>query len=101
MNGDGALTFLLLAIWGAFYALTLQTTRLGRFLAYRMTWASVVIGVGVVIIIAAIGGWSDKAELFKVFLALGASAIGIIARSVVNEIRMFRLILRLLREQAA
>lgn len=69
--------------WGVFWAVILQYTPIGRFLAARRTWITVVIGVGVVLLIALgeipINWWLRFAALILL------SSIGIIARSLRNE----------------
>lgn len=41
-----ALGLVLAVIWGGIWAVTLQYVPLGRFLAARRTWLTVVVGVG-------------------------------------------------------
>lgn len=65
-------------IWGIVWALTLQYTKWGQFLAERRAWLAVVIGVGVDLIIMFTGD-------FTPLLVVACSSIGIIARSLNNE----------------
>jgi len=73
------------AMWGAIYALFIQRTEIGRTLAKSTTWLSVVIGVGVDLLIALPivprSAWNAIAQVVL------ASSIGIIARSLINELR--------------
>jgi len=74
----------LAAIWGASYALFIQRTEMGRTLAKSTTWLSVVIGVGgdllISLLIVPFKSWQRVAGVFAL------SSLGIIARSLVNEI---------------
>lgn len=76
--------YLLAAIWGVMWALVLQTTMIGRFLAQRRTWLSVVIGVGVDVLILwwvlEPGAWT------RVVTVIGLSSVGIVGRSLYNEL---------------
>jgi len=78
----------LAAIWGASYALFIQRTEMGRTLAKSTTWLSVVIGVGIDLLIALPiiprSAWNTLAKIVM------ASSIGIIARSLVNELHAIR-----------
>lgn len=71
------------ALWGGIWALTLQTTAIGQFLARRRTWITVVIGVaGDLLILLAIipfDAW------WQVCLIFASSAVAIVYRSQVNE----------------
>lgn len=75
---------LLSAIFGVVYALSLQHTARGRALAVRMTWLSVVIGVGgdllISLLVIPFKSWQRVAGVFAL------SAVGLIARSLINEI---------------
>jgi hypothetical protein len=76
---------LLALIWGAIWASFLQFVPLGRFLAIRRTWLTVVVGVGVDLLIAlAIVPWPYWWPLAAV---VALSALPIIARSIINEYR--------------
>lgn len=70
-------------IWGGIWAAFLQFVPLGRFLAQKRTWITVVIGVGVdLLIILMVVPW----EYWKLFaLVIAFSSIGIILRSLANE----------------
>jgi len=75
--------FILAFFWGAIWASLLQFTRLGRFLALKRTWVTVVIGVGVdLLLVKAFLSWADWLRLAAV---IGLSSVGIIARSLINE----------------
>lgn len=68
-------------IWGILYAIFLQHTRWGQFLAKRRTWITVTIGIGVDLLIAFDGTWATVAAV------IGLSSLGIVARSLINEER--------------
>ena len=76
---------LIAAIWGFTWALILQFTGFGQFLSYRRTWLTVVIGVGVDLLLACIlmplNAW------LAICGVIAASSIGIVARSLINELR--------------
>ncbi len=80
------LALLLAGLWGTLYALWLQRTRQGAFLAARMTWLSVVIGCGMNLLIALlvieVSAWLMLVGLFV------ASGIPIVIRSLSNEHRL-------------
>jgi hypothetical protein len=73
------------AVWGAIWALCLQKTQWGRWLALHRTWLTVVVGVGVNLAILCFvlprKLWFSVAEVFAL------SSIGIILRSLINEYR--------------
>lgn len=71
--------------WGVIWACCLQFAPLGRYLAARRTWLTVVIGVGVDLLILAL--MLEPAQLLRVAAVIACSSIGIIARSVLNEWR--------------
>ncbi len=77
---------LLAGLWGTLYALWLQRTRQGAFLAARMTWLSVVIGCGVNLLIALlvmdVSTWLLLVGLFV------TSGVPIVIRSLSNEHRL-------------
>jgi hypothetical protein len=79
------LCLVLALVWGAFWAVFLQCTDAGRFLALRRAWLAVVIGVGVdVLILLAL----LPLELWmQVCAVLAASSVGVIVRSLRNEWR--------------
>lgn len=75
---------LLLAFgWGVAWALVLQATEWGRWLALRRTWITVVVGVGVdlllLLLVLPFEYW------LQVALVVGLSSIGIVTRSLKNE----------------
>ena len=68
--------------WGIAYAAFLQFTAIGRYIVERVTWLSVVIGVGADLMIAGLFiGWPI---VLAVGAIIGASSIGIIARSLIH-----------------
>lgn len=71
-------------LWGAIWAAFLQLNQFGRFLAQRRTWLTVVGGVGgdLIILLFAIPfqAW------IRVFLVIALSSVGIIYRSLNNEL---------------
>lgn len=73
----------LAALWGLVWALFLQRTELGRFLAARRTYITVVVGVGVDLGIAAIV--TPWAAWWPVVAIVALSAVGIVTRSIWNE----------------
>lgn len=77
---------LLAGVWGTLYALWLQRTRTGAFMAARMTWLSVVIGCGANLLIALL-----VMEVHTWLVVVGvfvASGIPIVIRSLTNEHRL-------------
>jgi hypothetical protein len=78
-----SLAFILAFVWGGVWALFIQYVPLGRFLAKKRTWSTVVVGVGIDLVIAALvipwRYWMPMAVI--IFL----SSIGIILRSLLNE----------------
>jgi hypothetical protein len=79
---------ILAAVWGIVWAVVLQHTAWGQFLAARRTWLTVVIGVGIdlliLLAILPITVW------LQISVVISASAIGIIGRSLANEWRDHR-----------
>lgn len=75
---------LLATFWGAFWAFFLQVTKFGQFLAVKRTWLTVVIGVGVDLLIAM--RVVPRREWFKIFTIIAFSSLGIITRSLINEL---------------
>ena len=67
--------------WGILYAIWLQHTRQGRFMAAERTWLATVIGVGVDLLIAYPADW------WVVCAVIAASSLGIIGRALWNEQR--------------
>jgi len=77
------LAAVLAIIWGAFWALFLQVSPIGRFLALRRTWITVVVGVGVDLLIARLVlRWREWLRLVGVIIM---SSLPIITRSLWNE----------------
>lgn len=75
---------LLAFIWGAVWAVFLQFTPIGRFLAVRRTWITVVIGVGGVMGVAFL---FIPADVWWMMLVLfGCASCPIIFRSLYNEL---------------
>lgn len=78
------LALTLALIWGAIWAAFLQLTPWGHYLAVRRTWITVVVGVGIdlllMLLVVPLATW------FLIVGIIAASAIGIIARSLYNEI---------------
>jgi hypothetical protein len=73
--------------WGIAYAAFLQFTAIGRYIVERVTWLAVVIGVGVdLLIVGPFIGWHT---MLFVAAVVGASSIGIIARSLLNYHREY------------
>jgi len=74
---------ILALIWGGIWALVLQYTDVGRYLAARRTWLTVVVGFGVDLIllrpVLTLGNW------LRVVGIVALSSIGIVGRSVLNE----------------
>jgi hypothetical protein len=83
MNQAIVLAVIVAAIWGALWAAFIQFNYHGRFLAARLTWLSVVIGIGVDLLILALVIPLDA--LIAVVAVIGASSLPIIARSLFNE----------------
>ena len=76
---------LLALIWGCIWAAFLQFVPLGRYLALRRTWITVVAGVGADLLIALLViPWAYWWPLAAI---VALSALPIIARSLVNEYR--------------
>lgn len=70
-------------VWGVFWAVFLQYVPLGKFLAEKRTWITVVIGSGVNMgILFMVIDWRLVLQVLAVW---GVSAIGIIVRSIANE----------------
>lgn len=76
---------ILALIWGGLWAAFLQFTAFGRYLSLRRTWITVVVGLGVdlllLLLVIPLHTW------FVVCGVVTASAIGIVIRSVYNEVR--------------
>lgn len=80
--GSIAFGILLGLAWGIAYAAFLQFTSIGRYIVERVTWLSVVIGVGGDLLIA--GPFVGWPVVLAVGAIIGASSIGIIARSLIH-----------------
>lgn len=73
------------AVWGAVWAVALQYTGWGRWLAMRRTWLTVVVGVGVdLLLLLLVLDWHQWAQVVAI---VAASSIGVIVRSLHNEHR--------------
>lgn len=76
--------YFLALFWGILWAALLQWTQFGRWLAHRRTWLAVVIGVGVDLMLALP---LLPLELWRRLLTIiGLSSLGVIARSLLNEL---------------
>lgn len=71
-------------IWGSIWAAFLQVHPLGRFLAVKRTWITVVIGVGGDLLIALLVVELKPWLMMLAIIAL--SSVGIIFRSLHNEL---------------
>lgn len=79
------LCLILALVWGCIWAMLLQCTRPGRFLAARRAWLAVVVGVGVdLLILLALMPLTTWLAMCAV---IGASSVGIVVRSLRNELR--------------
>lgn len=89
---------LLALIWGGIWAVILQWTEIGQFIARKRTWFSVVIGVGgdLLILLALIP--FDVWLLVVTVIAL--SSTGIITRSLFNEYNQNREVMTYAKEDA-
>ena len=74
---------LLALMWGLIWALILQFTKWGKFIVRHRTWIAVAVGFGVDI--AILGIVLELTAWLNVMLVVAASAIPIIARSLLNE----------------
>lgn len=79
------LVFTLLMLISTFYAIILQVTSFGRWLAAERTWLSVVIGVGYVTLFMRLLGPAPTWWLWLV--AWGVAGAPLVARSLWNELR--------------
>lgn len=83
MKTKEALVYVGALCWGATWALFLQKTALGRYLAQDRTWVTVVAGVGVdLVLVRPLMGRKPWERLLTV---VALSSIGIIIRSLINE----------------
>lgn len=79
-----AFAVFLALVWGCVWALFLQCHPLGQFLAIRRTWITVVIGVGGDLLI---GLWVLELDQWLMMVAIiTASSVGIVSRSLHNEL---------------
>jgi hypothetical protein len=84
--------YVLALFWGLLWAALLQWTQFGRWLAIRRTWITVVVGVGIDLLLALpLLPWLYWRRLL-VIIAL--SSLGIIARSLLNELSEERDVIR-------
>lgn len=75
-------------IWGILYAVMLQTTPIGQYLARQRTWITVVVGVGVTMLLTLlIVPWD---VWWQVMAVIAASSLGVITRSLLREWREWR-----------
>lgn len=76
--------YFLALIWGAAWSAYLQFAELGRFLAEKRTWLTVVIGVGVdlLLLIPLI----PRREWLKICSIIALSSVAIVFRSLWNEL---------------
>ena len=85
MDTSLGLALVLGIVWGAVWALALQFTTWGRWLAVRRTWITVVVGVAgvglIALLVVDIGAWLQLVAI------MAASSLGVIARSLINEFR--------------
>jgi hypothetical protein len=80
--------------WGIAYAAFLEFTAVGRYIVERVTWLSVIIGIGGDLLIAGpFVGWPVVLALGAI---IGASSIGIIARSLIHYQKNHDAFLRIL-----
>jgi Kef-type K+ transport system membrane component KefB len=72
-------------VWGGIWAAFLQLHPLGQFLVIKRTWITVVIGVGADLLIALlVVDWMQWALMVAI---IGMSSVGIIYRSLTNELK--------------
>jgi len=81
----GGLAYFLALFWGLLWASALQFSKLGRWLAEKRTWITVVVGVGVDLVIALfVVEWD---AWWRMALIIVASSVGVIFRSLWNELQ--------------
>lgn len=98
MSPAAVLAVIMAVIWGGALALFLQFNRHGRFVAARLTWLSVVIGIGVDLVILL---FVIPFEYWHVVLAvIAGSSLAIIARSIINESHDSQRFLRMKNERS-
>jgi len=78
-----SLVVFLAFVWGILWALFLQCTRTGHYLAVRRTWIAVIVGLGVDLLLALLVIPKDAWSYIVAIIV--ASSVGIIMRSVYNE----------------
>ncbi len=85
MNASLSLALILAIVWGTVWAMALQFTSWGRWLAIRRTWITVVVGVAgvglIALLVVDIGAWLQLVAI------MAASSLGVIIRSLINEFR--------------
>jgi len=84
--------YFLALFWGVLWAAILQWTQFGRWLAYKRTWITVVVGVGVDLLLAL--PLLPFAYWRRLLTIIGLSSLGIIARSLLNELSEERDVIR-------
>jgi hypothetical protein len=97
MTSTIVLAVIVAAVWGALWAAFIQFNYHGRFLAARLTWLSVVIGIGVDLLILALVIPLDA--FIAVVAIIGASSLPVITRSLLNESLDARLYFQLKHER--
>lgn len=75
---------LLALVWGVSWALFLQFTRLGHFLALKRAWVTVIVGIGADLLIILIFVPFDL--WWQIALVIVLSSLAIIYRSLHNEL---------------
>jgi len=85
MDASLSLALILAVVWGTVWAMALQFTSWGRWLAVRRTWITVVVGVAGVGLIALLV--IDFQSWLEFVAIMAASSLGVIIRSLINEFR--------------
>lgn len=76
--------YILAFFWGVFWASVLQFTQFGRWMALKRTYWTVIIGVGVDgLLLLPLVPFSDWLKMLAV---VALSSLGIISRSLINEL---------------
>lgn len=101
MSGSGVEPIILLfaLIWGGIWASFLQISALGQFLARKRTWLTVVVGVGVDLVLAAVVVPLPAMLIVCAIFAL--SGMPIVLRSILNEHAETVETIRAIKDQAA
>jgi hypothetical protein len=88
MNALTLSALFLAVIWGAIYAAFLQFTTLGRWMCNRRTYITVIVGIGIdfAIMLLVI----PVEYVLTAFVVVGLSAVGIVIRSILNELSEHR-----------